>query len=90
MMIRMEKPKVKPKVKIAITLRPDVVEKVRAAVGDGRARSVSAYIEHAVLGQLAAETGFDSIIAEMLSATGGPSTKGERTAARRLLSGSAA
>mgnify|MGYP001608936780 FL=1 len=80
----------KPKVKVAITLRPDVVERVRAAVDGGQARSVSAYIEHAVLGQLAAEAGFDSIIAEMLNDTGGPSTKGEQVEARRLLSGSAA
>ena len=80
----------RPKVKVAITVRPDVVDKVRAAVADGRARSVSAYIEHAVVCQLAAEADFDSMITEMLAATGGPPTRQERAAARKPLSGSAA
>lgn len=80
----------RPKVKIAITLRPEIVEQVRARVAAGQARSVSAFIEHAVTGQLAAEADFDSLIAEMLAATGGPPTEEERAAARRLLSGSAA
>ena len=90
MMNGMEQPKVSPKVKLAITLRADVVRKVRDAVAEGRARSVSAYIEHAVVSQLAAEADFDSLIAEMLAASGGPPTKQERAAARKLLSGSAA
>jgi hypothetical protein len=80
----------KPKAKVAITLDPDVLDRVRERVGAGAARSVSAYIEHAVIGQLAAEADFDCVIAEMLAATGGPATKKERAAARRLLSGSAA
>jgi hypothetical protein len=80
----------KPKVKVAITLRPDIVDQVRARVTDGQARSVSAFIEHAVLGQLAAEADFDELISEMLAASGGPPTKKERAVARRLLSGSAA
>lgn len=79
-----------PKVKIAITLRPELVERIRAAVADGRARSVSAYVEHAVDGQLAAEADFDALLDEMLTATGGPPTKAERSTARRRLSGSAA
>jgi hypothetical protein len=78
------------KAKIAITLRPDVLEQVRVRVSAGQASSVSAFIEHAVLGQLAAEADFDEVINEMLAATGGPPTKAERAAARRLLSGSAA
>ncbi|GMU77278.1 MAG: hypothetical protein AMXMBFR46_00790 [Acidimicrobiia bacterium] len=78
------------KAKIAITLRPDVLAQVRAEVGAGRARSVSAYIEHAVVGQLAAEADFDTMLTEMLAGTGGPVTADERAEARRLLSGSAA
>lgn len=80
----------KPKVKVAITLRPDVLADVRARVDAGQARSVSAYVERAVLGQLAAEADFDSLINEMLAASGGPPTKEERAAARHLLGGSAA
>ena len=79
-----------PKAKITITLQADVLERVRAAVGGGRSRSVSSYIERAVIHQLAAEADFDTTIAEMLAATGGPPTKKERVAARKLLTGSAA
>jgi Arc/MetJ-type ribon-helix-helix transcriptional regulator len=79
-----------PKVKVAITLRPELVEQVRTRVAAGQARSVSAFIEHAVRGQLAAEADFDEMITEMLAATGGPASAKERAAARRLLSGSAA
>lgn len=79
-----------PKVKLAITLSPNVVAKVRAAVDGGRARSVSAYIEHAVVSQLAAEADFETMLSEMLGATGGPPTAKERAKARKLLSGSAA
>jgi hypothetical protein len=78
------------KAKVAISLRQDVLNQVRERVASGQARSVSGYIEHAVVGQLAAEADFDELITEMLAATGGPPTKKERAAARRLLSGSAA
>jgi len=80
----------KPKAKVTITLRPEVVEQVRARVAAGQARSVSAFVERAITGQLAAEADFDSLISELLAATGGPPTEAERAAARRLLSGSAA
>jgi Arc/MetJ-type ribon-helix-helix transcriptional regulator len=78
-----------PKAKVAITLRTAVLEEVRGAVAEGRARSVSAYIEHAVSAQLAAEADFDVIIAEMLAETGGPATDVERADARRMLTGAA-
>ena len=55
-------------------------------MAEGRAPSVSAYIEHAVTGQLDTESGFDATIAEMLASTGGPATDEERATARRLLS----
>jgi hypothetical protein len=78
------------KAKVAITLRPRVLADVRARVERGQARSVSAFIERAVVGQIAAEADFDEMIDEMLAATGGPATAEESAAARRLLSGSAA
>ena len=79
-----------PKAKIAVTIDADVLARVKSAVEAGEARSVSAYVEHAVASQLAAETSFDAMLAEMLEATGGPPTDEERAEARRLLAGDAA
>lgn len=80
----------KPKVKVAITLSPDLVAAIKARVAAGEARSVSAFIQHAVRGQLAAEADSDGLVEQMLTASGGPASPAERAAARRLLSGSAA
>ena len=79
-----------PKAKATITLDREILARVKAAVDEGKASSVSAYIEHAVAGQLDTETGFDSIIAEMLVGSGGQPTDEERAEAQRLLSTSAA
>jgi len=79
-----------PKAKVAITLSADLLNDVRAQVEAGQARSVSAFIEHAVQAQLAAQADFDVVVAEILAATGGPATRAERAAAKQLLSGSAA
>lgn len=79
-----------PKVKLAITLDPDLVAEIKTRVAEGEARSVSAFIQHAVRGQLATEADFDALVAQMLTATGGPANAEERAAAQRLLSGSAA
>lgn len=78
------------KVKITITLRPDVLADVRERVAAGTSRSVSAYVEHAIVGQLAAEADFDSLLAEMLTETGGPLTEQERATARQVLQGGVA
>ena len=78
------------KAKITITLRPGILRDVRARVERGQARSVSAFIEHAVTAQLAADADFDELIDEMLAATGGPPTAAESESARRLLAGSPA
>lgn len=74
-----------PKVKIAVSLSPDLVDRLRAAVAAGRVRSVSAYVEHAIRSQFAAETESDDVIEEMLAASGGPPTTEERAEAARLL-----
>lgn len=79
-----------PRAKISITIEQDLLARVRLAVEVGNAPSVSAYIEHAVAGQLAAEDDFGAMLAESLAATGGPLTDEERAAARRILSGEAA
>jgi hypothetical protein len=79
----------KPKAKLAVSISPEVVARVKAAVSAGRAKSVSAYIEHAVLGQLAAEADFDLILAEVFARTGGRPTAAERARARKQLRGAA-
>lgn len=76
--------------KITITILPAVLARVRLAVEAGHARSVSAYIGHAVAGQLAAEADFDATLTEVFEATGGQPTDEERAAARRVLAGEAA
>lgn len=78
------------KIKVAVTLSPGLVERARARVAVGEYSSLSAFVEHAIGCQLAAEADFDSIIDEMLDATGGPPSAAERAEARRLLDGSAA
>jgi Arc/MetJ-type ribon-helix-helix transcriptional regulator len=80
----------RPKVKVAVSLSQDLVERLRAAVAEGRSRSVSAYVEHAVRAQFASEVEFDALVAEMLTATGGPPTEEERAAAAQVLGSDAA
>ena len=79
-----------PKAKIAITIDPEVLARVKSAVETGPLRSVSAYVQHAVVQQLAAETSFESWLVEALQETGGPPTAGERAEARRILGHTAA
>ncbi len=82
--------KSKPKVKLAITLSSELARRVRDEVAAGRATSVSAWIEHAISCQLAAEADFDSLVDDVLASTGGPITDAEREHAWKLLSGAAA
>lgn len=77
------------KAKTTITIDKELLAMVRAAVSAGGAASVSAYIEHSVRGQLAAETEFDAIIEEILASTGGPPTPAEQAAAQSVLTNSA-
>jgi hypothetical protein len=79
----------KPKVKLAISMSPTLLRKVKSVVARNRAKSVSAYIEHAVAAQLAAEADFDLLVAQTLEETGGPPTEAERAQARKLLRGAA-
>jgi hypothetical protein len=76
--------------KITITIDAAVLGQVKEGVTAGQSSSVSAFIEHAVIAQLAADTDFDPIIAELLATSGGKPTKKELAEARRLLSGTAA
>ncbi len=77
----------RPKTKLAVSLDATLVDRVKALVASGTAPSVSAYVEHALTSQLAAEADFDASVAEGLRKTGGPLKPAERSAARRLLRG---
>ncbi len=78
------------KSRLTITVDADIADQVKALVAQGGAPNVSAYVEHAVKCQLAADADFDVLLATMLDETGGPLTPDERAAARRVLSGEAA
>lgn len=73
-----------------ITLDRAILARIKAAIHEGRASSVSAYVDHAVASQLDTEPGFDATIAEMLADSGGPPTDEERAEVQRLLSTDAA
>ena len=79
-----------PKAKIAVTIDPEVLARVKSAVKAGPLRSVSAYVQHAVVQQLAAEASFECWLVEALQETGGPPTARERAEARRILGHTAA
>ncbi len=70
--------------KIAVSLPAELVEQAHRAVANGRARSVSAYVA-AALEEQAKLDDLASLLDEMLKATGGPLTAGEREAADRAL-----
>ena len=74
-----------PKSRLTITVDADIADQVNTLVAQGGASSVSAYVEHAVRCQLAADADFDVLLATMLDETGGPLTADERAAASRLL-----
>jgi Arc/MetJ-type ribon-helix-helix transcriptional regulator len=65
------------KAKVTVTMDKDLLAKVKRAVDEGRAPSVSAYVEQAVA-QWAIDEGTDSeFIDEMLDRSGGPLTEEE-------------
>jgi Arc/MetJ-type ribon-helix-helix transcriptional regulator len=67
------------KAKIAVTLPPELVRAAKEAVATGRAESVSAYVARAVQAQVERDD-LDSMLDEMLVASGGPLTDAERAA----------
>lgn len=71
------------KAKIAVTLDRERVEAARTAVKSGRAASVSAYVEEAMLRMERSRT-LEDDIAETLALTGGPMTDQERAEIDRL------
>lgn len=76
-----------PKVRLTVAIAPAVVEAVKVEVRRERARSVSAYVEHALAAQLAAEADFDRMMERALDETGGRPSRAERVRARKILDG---
>jgi Arc/MetJ-type ribon-helix-helix transcriptional regulator len=72
------------KEKIAVTLRPELVDHARQRVESGQAASVSAYVEEALEAKVL-DDDFGDLLTEMLAETGGPLTPDERAAADRVL-----
>ena len=71
--------------KITITLRDEQVESIRALVAAGKARSVSAFVGHAVGVALDDAAGWNRMLEDALQQTGGPLTEKEREWADALL-----
>jgi Arc/MetJ-type ribon-helix-helix transcriptional regulator len=64
--------------KVTITLQEHDVEKIKGLVAQGRAESVSHFVQHAVGVSLADVAGWGALLGEALRQTGGPLTKEER------------
>jgi antitoxin ParD1/3/4 len=64
------------KVKIAVSLPAELVDKAKRAVADGRADSVSAYVADA-LAEKRDREGLELLLDQMLEETGGPATPEE-------------
>jgi Arc/MetJ-type ribon-helix-helix transcriptional regulator len=73
------------KAKVTVTMDKELVAKVRRAVEDGRAASVSAYVEQAVAQWVLEEEASGSFFDEMLENSGGPLTDQERADIDRKL-----
>ena len=79
----------KRRVRVTVTIDPDVLAQVKSAIKSGPLRSVSAYVEFAVKNQLLEDVKYETMLAEMLEASGGPLTDEERAEAQRILNGGA-
>jgi Arc/MetJ-type ribon-helix-helix transcriptional regulator len=66
-----------PRRKIAVTVPAELVATARAAVAEGRASSVSAYVAEA-MAEKAKLDDLDQLLEELLARTGGPLTDKER------------
>lgn len=71
--------------KITITIPAEQLEEIHGLVAAGQARSVSAFVKHAVGVALSDAAGWREMLADALRVTGGPLTKRERVWADGLL-----
>lgn len=79
--------------KVTVTLPVEAVEAIRRLVAQGKATSVSGFVQHAVQVSLDDVAGWGAMLAEALRETGGEMTSEERSWADQVLgrgSGSAA
>ncbi len=72
--------------KVTVTLDVEQLSAIRSLVEAGGARSVSAFVQHAVAVSLSDVAGWGALLAEALEQTGGPLTKAERHWADGVLS----
>jgi hypothetical protein len=72
--------------KVTITLETAQLVAVRALVQAGHARSVSAFVQHAVAVSLSDVAGWGAALGRALEETGGPPTKAELRWADQVLS----
>lgn len=72
--------------KVTVTLEAEQLGAIRALVEARSAKSVSAFVQHAVAVSLNDVAGWGAMLAEALEQTGGPLTKAERGWADDLLS----
>ncbi|MCI0344362.1 MAG: toxin-antitoxin system antitoxin subunit [Chloroflexi bacterium] len=80
----MTRSKSSAKSKIAVSVPRASLDRVRRAVKEGRAASVSAYVS-AAIEERAKLDDLADLLAQMLAATGGPLTPAERRAADQAL-----
>jgi hypothetical protein len=70
--------------KVTVSLDPVVAERARRDVAEGRAKSLSAWLNDAGLAQLETEE-LSAVLAELFDETGGPPTEDELARARERL-----
>lgn len=71
--------------KVTVTLPVEQLDAVRAFVDQGRSKSVSAFVQHAVAVTLGDVAGWGLVLDEALARSGGPLTSGERAWADAVL-----
>jgi Arc/MetJ-type ribon-helix-helix transcriptional regulator len=71
--------------KVTITVDDGQLEAVRRLVAEGAASSVSGFVKQAVAVALQDAAGWDAVLAEALTQTGGPLTNKERRWADAVL-----
>jgi hypothetical protein len=72
--------------KVTVTLDADQLTAIRSLVAARSAKSVSAFVQHAVAVSLGDVAGWGALLASALDQTGGPITKAERRWADGILS----
>jgi Arc/MetJ-type ribon-helix-helix transcriptional regulator len=75
--------------KLTITLDEQDLARIRALVAEGKASTISGFVQHAIGIALQDAAGWGIMLADALAQTGGPLSKEERQWADRVLDASA-